>query len=327
MKFLDQVKIYIKAGNGGDGSPSFRREKFIEFGGPDGGDGGKGGSVILKSEQNLNTLIDYRYQQHHKAQRGENGSGQNRTGKGGEDLILKVPLGTQVFEEDNKTLIYDFTKIGEKYVAASGGKGGLGNTRFKSSTNRAPRKFTKGTTGEEFTIWLQLKTIADIGIIGLPNAGKSSLLAAITNANPKIANYQFTTLNPNLGVASYDDKEITIADIPGLIEGAHQGTGLGIQFLKHIERCKSLLHLIDITNENLVQSYNQVKNELQKYSSELTKKKELVVLNKIDLIDKNIVKNIVTDFSKDKKCEVLTLSTLEKNSVSKIKAKLINYAS
>ena len=327
MKFLDQVKIYIKAGSGGDGSPSFRREKFIEFGGPDGGDGGKGGSIILKAEQNLNTLIDYRYQQHHKAQRGENGSGQNRTGKGGEDLILKVPLGTQVFEEDNKTLIYDFTKIGEKYVAASGGKGGLGNTRFKSSTNRAPRKFTKGTTGEEFTIWLQLKTIADIGIIGLPNAGKSSLLAAITNANPKIANYQFTTLNPNLGVASYDDKEITIADIPGLIEGAHQGTGLGIQFLKHIERCKSLLHLIDITNENLVQSYNQVKNELQKYSSELTKKKELVVLNKIDLIDKNIVKNIVTDFSKDKKCEVLTLSTLEKNSVSKIKAKLINYAS
>ena len=327
MKFLDQVKIYIKAGNGGDGSPSFRREKFIEFGGPDGGDGGKGGSVILKSEQNLNTLIDYRYQQHHKAQRGENGSGQNRTGKGGEDLILKVPLGTQVFEEDNKTLIYDFTKIGEKYVAASGGKGGLGNTRFKSSTNRAPRKFTKGTTGEEFTIWLQLKTIADIGIIGLPNAGKSSLLAAITNANPKIANYQFTTLNPNLGVASYDDKEITIADIPGLIEGAHQGTGLGIQFLKHIERCKSLLHLIDITNENLVQSYNQVKNELQKYSLELTKKKELIVLNKIDLIDKNIVENIVADFSKDKKCEVLTLSTLEKNSVSKIKAKLITYAS
>ena len=327
MKFLDQVKIYIKAGNGGDGSPSFRREKYVEYGGPDGGDGGKGGSIILKAEENLNTLIDYRYQQHHKAQRGENGAGQNRTGKGGEDLILKVPLGTQVFEEDNKTLIYDFTKIGEKYVAASGGKGGLGNTRFKSSTNRAPRKFTKGTTGEEFTIWLQLKTIADIGIIGLPNAGKSSLLAAITNANPKIANYQFTTLNPNLGVASYDDKEITIADIPGLIEGAHQGTGLGIQFLKHIERCKSLLHLIDITNENLVQSYNQVKNELQKYSLELTKKKELVVLNKIDLIDKNIVENIVADFSKDKKCEVLTLSTLEKNSVSKIKAKLIDYAS
>ena len=327
MKFLDQVKIYIKAGNGGDGSPSFRREKFIEFGGPDGGDGGKGGSVILKAERNLNTLIDYRYQQHHKAQRGENGSGQNRTGKGGKDLILTVPLGTQVFEEDNKTLIYDFTKIGEKFVVAIGGKGGLGNTRFKSSTNRAPRKYTKGTNGEEFIIWLQLKTIADIGIIGLPNAGKSSLLAAITNANPKIANYQFTTLNPNLGVASYDDNEITLADIPGLIEGAHEGTGLGTQFLKHIERCKSLLHLIDVTNENLLESYNQVKKELQNYSSHLTKKKELIVLNKIDLVDEDILKKKIEDFKKNKKCEVLTLSTLKKSSVSKIKSKLISYAS
>ena len=327
MKFLDQVKIYIKAGNGGDGSPSFRREKFIEFGGPDGGDGGKGGSVILRAEQNLNTLIDYRYQQHHKAQRGENGSGQNCTGKGGEDLILKVPLGTQVFEEDNKTLIYDFTKISEEFVAANGGKGGLGNTRFKSSTNRAPRKYTKGTVGEEFVIWLQLKTIADIGIIGLPNAGKSSLLAAVTNANPKIANYQFTTLNPNLGVATYDNKEITLADIPGLIEGAHEGMGLGTQFLKHIERCKSLLHLIDITNEDLIESYNKVKKELQNYSSELIKKKELVVLNKIDLIDEDVVKKKIEDFSKNRKCEVLTLSTLKKNSVSKIKSKLISYAS
>ena len=327
MKFLDQVKIHVKAGNGGDGSPSFRREKFIEYGGPDGGDGGSGGSVILKSEQNLNTLIDYRYQQHHKAKRGENGSGQNRTGKGGEDLILKVPLGTQVFEEDNKTLIYDFTKIGEKFIAASGGRGGLGNTRFKSSTNRAPRKYTKGTLGEEFTIWLQLKTIADIGIIGLPNAGKSSLLAAITNANPKIANYQFTTLNPNLGVASYDDKEITIADIPGLVEGAHKGTGLGIQFLKHIERCKSLLHMIDVTNDDLKKSYKQIKNELKKYSAKLSKKKELVVLNKVDLIDNNELKKIIKEFSKNTKSEVITLSTLEKRSVSQIKAKLISYAS
>ena len=327
MKFLDQVKIYVKAGNGGDGSPSFRREKFIEYGGPDGGDGGSGGSIILKSEQNLNTLIDYRYQQHHKAKRGENGSGQNRTGKGGENLILKVPLGTQVFEEDNKTLIYDFTKIGEEFIAASGGRGGLGNTRFKSSTNRAPRKYTKGTLGEEFTIWLQLKTIADIGIIGLPNAGKSSLLAAITNANPKIANYQFTTLNPNLGVASYDDKEITIADIPGLVEGAHKGTGLGIQFLKHIERCKSLLHMIDVTNDDLKKSYKQIKNELKKYSAKLSKKKELVVLNKVDLIDNNEVKKIISEFSKNTKSEVITLSTLEKKSVSQIKAKLISYAS
>ena len=327
MKFLDQVKIYIKAGDGGDGSPSFRREKFIEFGGPDGGDGGKGGSVILKAEQNLNTLIDFRYQQHHKAKRGENGAGQNRTGKSGEDLILKVPLGTQVFEEDNKTLIYDFTKISEEFIAAAGGKGGLGNTRFKSSTNRAPRKFTKGTQGEEFTIWLQLKTIADIGIIGLPNAGKSSLLASVTNANPKIANYQFTTLNPNLGVASYDDKEITIADIPGLVEGAHKGTGLGIQFLKHIERCKSLLHLIDITSEDLKKSYQQVKNELKKYSNKLTKKKELIVLNKIDLIDEKEVDHIIKDFKKNTKSEVVAVSTFNKTSVSKIKSKLLNYVS
>ena len=327
MKFLDQIKIYIKAGNGGDGSPSFRREKFIEFGGPDGGDGGKGGSVILKSERNLNTLIDYRYQQHHKAKRGENGMGQNRTGKRGEDLILKVPVGTQVFEEDNKTLIYDFTKAGEEFIAATGGKGGLGNTRFKSSTNRAPKKFTKGTYGEDFIIWLQLKTIADIGIIGLPNAGKSSLLASVTNANPKIANYQFTTLNPNLGVASYDDKEITIADIPGLIEGAHEGTGLGIQFLKHIERCKSLLHLIDITNKDLEKSYNEVKNEIKNYSSDLLKKKELVILNKIDLVDKEIADEIIKKFSKKIKGEILTLSTLDKESVLRIKAKLISYAS
>ena len=327
MKFLDQVKIYLKAGNGGDGSPSFRREKFIEYGGPDGGDGGKGGSIILRAEQNLNTLIDYRYQQHHKAKRGDNGSGQNKTGKSGEDLILKVPLGTQVFEEDNKTLIYDFIKAGEEFVAASGGKGGLGNTRFKSSTNRSPRKFTKGTVGEEFTIWLQLKTIADIGIIGLPNAGKSSLLAAITNANPKVANYHFTTLNPNLGVASYDDKEITIADIPGLVEGAHTGTGLGIQFLKHIERCKSLLHMIDITNEDLKKSYKQIKNELKNYSAKLIKKKELVVLNKTDLIDENKVKKITKDFSKITKSEVIVLSTLKKESISKFKAKLVSYAS
>ena len=327
MKFLDQIKIFIKAGNGGDGSPSFRREKFIEYGGPDGGDGGSGGSVILKSEQSLNTLIDFRYQQHHKAKRGDNGSGQNRTGKSGDDLILKVPLGTQVFEEDNKTLIYDFIKIGEEFVAAAGGKGGLGNTRFKSSTNRAPRKYTKGAIGEEFTIWLQLKTIADIGIIGLPNAGKSSLLAAITNANPKIANYEFTTLNPNLGVANYDDKEVTIADIPGLVEGAHKGTGLGMQFLKHIERCKSLLHMIDITNKDIKKDYKKIKNELKKYSSKLPKKKELVVLNKTDLIDKENIKKIVKEFSKITSSEVILLSTLKKSSVSQIKAKLISYAS
>ena len=327
MKFLDQVKIYIKAGDGGNGSPSFRREKFIEFGGPDGGDGGKGGSVILRSERNLNTLIDYRYQQHHKAERGTDGAGKKRTGRSGKDLFLKVPVGTQVFEEDNKTLIYDFKNEKEEFVAANGGRGGLGNTRFKSSTNRAPRKFTKGTVGEEYVIWLQLKTIADIGIIGLPNSGKSSLLASITGATPKIANYKFTTLNPNLGVAVYDNKEITLADIPGLIEGAHTGIGLGIKFLKHIERCKTLIHLIDITEKNIENLYKQVRNELGKYSKNLLKKDELIVLNKIDLIDKSKLNEKKNKFSKKIKKKVITISTFDKASITKIKSKLIKYAS
>ena len=327
MKFLDQVKIYVKAGNGGSGSPSFRREKFVEFGGPDGGDGGKGGSVILISERNLNTLIDYRYQQHFKAERGKDGSGKNKTGKGGEDLYLKVPLGTQVFEEDNKTLIYDFKSQREEFLVASGGKGGFGNTRFKSSTNRAPKKFTKGGQGEEFWIWLQLKTIADIGIIGLPNAGKSSLLASMTSANPKIANYKFTTINPNLGVASYDDKEITLADIPGLIEGAHKGTGLGIKFLKHIERCKTLLHLIDITENDLFVSYNQVRKELSKYGKDLAKKKEIVVLNKIDLVEEEEKVEKIKKLNSKLKKNIFVMSTMDKKSVSDIKSKLVNYVS
>mgnify|MGYP001239495088 FL=1 len=327
MKFLDQVKIYIKAGNGGSGSPSFRREKFIEFGGPDGGDGGKGGSVILKSERNLNTLIDFRYKQHFKANRGEDGKGKKQTGKGGKDLYLKVPVGTQVFEEDNKTLIYDFKKESEEFVVAIGGKGGLGNTRFKSSTNRAPKKFTKGLLGEEFWIWLQLKTIADVGIIGLPNAGKSSLLASITSATPKIANYRFTTINPNLGVLRYDDKEIILADIPGLIEGAHKGVGLGIKFLKHIERCKTLLHLIDVNNKDLIESYKHVREELSKYSNDLLKKEELIVLNKIDLIDKKKLKNLKENVKKKIKKNILTLSTIDKKSVVDIKTKLIKYVS
>jgi len=327
MKFLDQVKIFVKAGDGGSGSPSFRREKFIEFGGPDGGDGGKGGSVVLKSERNLNTLIDFRYQQHFKAERGGDGSGKNKTGKGGKTLFLKVPIGTQVFEEDNKTVIYDFKKENEEFVVATGGKGGFGNTRFKSSTNRAPKKFTKGVIGEEYWIWLQLKTIADIGIIGLPNAGKSSLLASLTSANPKIANYKFTTLNPNLGVAMYDDKEITLADIPGLIEGAHTGTGLGIKFLKHIERCKTLLHLIDITEEDLVKSYKQVRDELKKYSKDLLKKEELVVFNKIDLIEENQIKKKISIFKEEFDKNVISISTLDKKTISDIKSKLINYVS
>ena len=327
MKFLDQVKIYVKAGDGGSGSPSFRREKFIEFGGPDGGDGGKGGSVMLVSERNLNTLIDFRYQQHFKAERGRDGSGKNKTGRGGENLYLKVPIGTQVFEEDNKTLIFDFKKENEEFVAAIGGKGGFGNTRFKSSTNRAPKKFTKGAIGEEFWIWLQLKTIADIGIIGLPNAGKSSLLASLTSATPKIANYKFTTLNPNLGVAIYDDKEITLADIPGLIEGAHKGTGLGIKFLKHIERCKILLHLIDISEKNLVNSYSQVREEMAKYSSELLKKQEIIVFNKTDLVDEEEKNKKIKEFHEITKKPTFETSTLDKKSVSDIKSKLLNYVS
>ena len=288
MKFLDQVKIYIKAGDGGSGSPSFRREKFIEFGGPDGGDGGKGGSIILKSERNLNTLIDYRYQQHFKAKRGGDGKGKKQTGKGGENLFLKVPLGTQVFEEDNKTLIYDFKKQNEEFVVANGGRGGFGNTRFKSSTNRAPRKFTKGTKGEDFWIWLQLKTIADIGIIGMPNAGKSSLLASITSATPKIANYKFTTLNPNLGVALYDDKEITLADIPGLIEGASEGAGLGIKFLQHISRTGLLLIFVDLYSSDNLEPITQIKllkKELSAYKDDLTQKVSWIICNKIDLLN------------------------------------------
>ena len=323
MKFLDQVKIFVKAGDGGSGSPSFRREKFIEFGGPDGGDGGKGGSVILKSERNLNTLIDYRYQQHFKARRGEDGKGKNQTGKGGKDLFLSVPIGTQVFEEDNKTLIFDFKKEKDEFTVAIGGKGGFGNTKFKSSTNRAPRKFTKGTKGEEFWIWLQLKTIADIGIIGLPNAGKSSLLGSMTSANPKIANYRFTTINPNLGVAIYDDKEITLADIPGLIEGAHTGVGLGIKFLKHVERCKTLLHLIDVSDDDLIKSYKQIRRELGKYSKELLRKKEIIVLNKIDLLSKEDLKIKKKKFEEKLKKKIIELSTLDKKLINKLKISLL----
>ena len=324
MKFLDQVKIFIKAGNGGNGSPSFRREKFIEFGGPDGGDGGRGGSIILIGERNLNTLIDFRYQQHFKAEKGEDGKKKNQTGKNGSDLILKVPIGTQVFEEDNKTLIYDFTEQNQTYVAANGGRGGLGNTKFKSSTNRAPRKTTKGALGEKFCIWLQLKTIADVGIIGLPNAGKSSLLAAMTSAKPKIADYKFTTLNPNLGVSRYDDKEITLADIPGLIEGAHKGTGLGIKFLKHIERCKNILHLIDITEQDLTSCYKQIRKELRKYSQNLLKKKELVVLNKIDLTEKKNIHSKIKELSKKINQKVYAISIKNKAGIVDLKRILIS---
>ena len=323
MKFLDQAKIYIKAGNGGSGSASFRREKFIEFGGPDGGDGGDGGSIILESDRNLNTLIDYRYAQHFKAQHGKPGSKRNKTGANGENLVLKVPLGTQIYEEDNNTLIYDFEKNKEKYLVASGGKGGLGNVRFKSSTNRAPKKKTTGKLGEEFWIWLQLKVIADIGIIGKPNAGKSSLLAALTRAKPKIANYPFTTINPNLGVTYYDGKEVTLADIPGLVEGAHKGIGLGDKFLRHIERCKVLLHLIDLSEIDLVNSYKKIKLELSAYDKKLSTKKEIIFFNKSDLLKSEEIIKKLSEFKKKVKSKYEIISVFSNKDLLKVKKLLI----
>jgi GTPase len=323
MKFLDQAKIYIKAGNGGSGSAHFRREKFVEYGGPDGGDGGNGGSIIIVSDRNLNTLIDFRYAQHFKAEHGHAGSKRNRTGANGKDVILKVPVGTQVYEEDNNTLIYDFTKNNEKYLVAAGGKRGLGNVRFKTSTNRAPKKKTPGKPGEEFWIWFQLKVIADIGIIGKPNAGKSSLLAALTRAKPKIANYPFTTINPNLGVTYYKGKEVTLADIPGLVEGAHKGIGLGDKFLRHIERCKVLLHLIDISEENLVDIYKKIKLELAAYDKTLIKKKEIIIFNKLDLIKKENIDQKLKKFKDKIKKKYEIISVFSNQDIQKIKKLLI----
>jgi len=324
MKFLDQIKIYVNAGDGGSGSASFRREKFIEFGGPDGGDGGNGGSVVLLSDTNLNTLVDFRFQQHFKAERGQNGMGNKKSGKSGDDLILKVPVGTQVFEEDNNSLIEDLKKAGQKIIVAKGGKKGLGNVRFKTSINRAPRKKTNGAKGEKFWIWLQLKVIADVAIIGMPNAGKSSLLSVLTRAKPKIANYPFTTINPNLGVASYSDKEITIADIPGLIEGAHEGIGLGDKFLRHIERCKSLVHLIDITENNILENYLKIRKELSKYSDSLLKKKEIIVFNKTDIINSGEINEKVSFFKKKIKKNIYEISVVQNKGLISLKKILIN---
>ena len=327
MKFLDQAKIYIKAGNGGSGSAHFRREKFVEYGGPDGGDGGDGGSIIIESDRNLNTLIDFRYTQHFKAEHGKAGSKRNRTGANGKDLLLKVPVGTQVYEEDNNTLIFDFTRNKEKYLVAAGGKRGLGNVRFKSSTNRAPKKKTSGKLGEEFWIWFQLKVIADIGIIGKPNAGKSSLLAALTKAKPKIANYPFTTINPNLGVTYYDEKELTLADIPGLVEGAHKGVGLGDKFLRHIERCKVLLHLIDLTEIDLVNSYKKIKLELTNYDKKLGKKKEIIFFNKSDLLESEEIIKKLSIFKKKVKSKYEIISVFSNKDLLKVKKLLIKHVS
>jgi len=327
MKFLDQAKIYIKAGSGGDGCASFRREKYIEFGGPDGGDGGKGGSIIFKSDRNLNTLIDFRYTQHFKAKNGQSGKKKKQTGKKGENLIIKVPVGTQILEEDNNTLIHDFNKSNEILILAEGGMGGVGNVKFKSSTNRAPRKKTVGKKGDDFWIWLQLKIIADVGIIGLPNAGKSSLLSILTKARPKIANYPFTTINPNLGVSFYDDKELTLADIPGLIEGAHQGTGLGYKFLRHIERCKNILHLIDISNKDIFESYMQVKDEIKKFDKKIEKKREIIVLNKTDLLSKEEINNKIEKIKKKINKKILTISVINKSGLNNLKKILIKNVS
>ena len=323
MKFLDQAKIFVEAGYGGSGSASFRREKFVEFGGPDGGDGGNGGSIILVADTNLNTLVDFRFKQHFKAERGQNGMGRKKTGKSGKDLILKVPVGTQIFEEDNNTLIEDLAISEQKIVIANGGRGGLGNVRFKSSTNRSPRKKTEGNKGESFWVWLQLKVIADVGIIGMPNSGKSSLLSVLTSAKPKIANYPFTTINPNLGVATYDNKEITLADIPGLIEGAHEGIGLGDKFLRHIERCKILLHLIDVTEDNLVENYKKIRSELQSYNLSLSKKKEIIYFNKSDLVEKNELNKKIDIFNIKIKKKYKVISIFKKDDIKTIKKVLI----
>ena len=324
MKFLDQAKIYIKAGNGGSGSASFRREKFIEYGGPDGGDGGDGGSIILEAERNLNTLIDYRYRQHFKAENGKPGSKKNKTGSGGKNLVLKVPVGTQIYEEDNNTLIYDLTKNKEKFILASGGNGGLGNTRFKSSTNRAPRKKTDGKKGEEFWIWLQLKVIADVGIIGLPNAGKSSFLSKCTRAKPKIASYPFTTINPNLGVLNIKYKEIILADIPGLIEGSHKGIGLGDKFLRHIERCKALIHLIDVSENDIIGNYLKIRDELSKYDKRILKKKEIIIFNKSDLLDMNKIEKKIKGFKNKIKKDFEITSLVSNQNFEKVKKLILS---
>ena len=284
MKFLDQARVFVISGDGGAGCTSFRKERYIEFGGPDGGNGGRGGDVIALCVDNLNTLIDFRYQQHFKAEKGIHGMGKNRSGAAGDDKILQVPPGTQIFAEDNETLLGDLTRPGQKLVLARGGNGGFGNTHFKSSTNQAPRRHNPGEEGEELTVWLRLKLIADAGLIGLPNAGKSTFLAATSGAKPKIADYPFTTLHPGLGVVRAGDVDFVLADIPGLIEGAHEGAGIGDRFLGHVERCRAILHLIDVTSEDVAADYAIIRGELKAYGAGLDEKPEIVVLTKCDAV-------------------------------------------
>ena len=310
MKFLDTAKIYVASGSGGNGCVGFRREKFIEFGGPDGGDGGRGGDVWVECVENLNTLIDYRYQQHFKAKSGGDGMGQNRAGANGDDIVVKVPPGTQVFAEDNETMIADLMKPGERRLIARGGNGGFGNAHFKSATNQSPTHANPGLAGQELTIWLHLKLIADAGLVGLPNAGKSTFLAAVSAAKPKIANYPFTTLHPNLGVVRAGESSFVLADIPGLIEGAHEGAGLGDKFLGHVERCRVLLHLVDATEEDVGTAYKTVRRELKAYSAELAKKKEIVALSKCDALDAEAIEAKFAELKKATRKTPLILSAV-----------------
>ena len=315
MKFLDEAKVYIQSGAGGNGCVSFRREKFIEFGGPNGGDGGRGGDVIAEAVEGLNTLIDYRYQQHFKAKRGGNGMGKDRHGANGADIILKVPVGTQIYDEDGETLLADLDTLGDKVVLARGGNGGFGNAHFKTSTNRAPRHANPGQPGEERTIRLRLKLIADAGLVGLPNAGKSTFLAAVSAAKPKIADYPFTTLHPQLGVVGVDGREFVLADIPGLIEGAHEGAGLGDRFLGHVERCRVLLHLVDATSEDAGAAYRIVRGELEAYGHELTGKPEIVALSKADAATDEQIKEQIKRLKKASKKTPLVLSAHSRQGV------------
>ncbi|MEX0840953.1 MAG: GTPase ObgE [Xanthobacteraceae bacterium] len=309
MKFLDEAKVYIQSGAGGNGCVSFRREKFIEFGGPNGGDGGRGGDVVAEAVEGLNTLIDYRYQQHFKARPGGHGMGKDRHGAKGADMALKVPAGTQIYDEDGETLLADLTEVGQRVVLARGGNGGFGNTHFKSSTNQAPRHANPGQPGEERTIRLRLKLIADAGLVGLPNAGKSTFLATVTAAKPKIADYPFTTLHPQLGVVRVDDREFVLADLPGLIEGAHEGTGLGDRFLGHTERCRVLLHLVDGTGEDAGKAYETVRHELKAYGHGLTEKPEIVALSKADALTPQARKEQVARLERAAKKTPLILSS------------------
>lgn len=325
MKFLDQAKIYLKSGDGGNGCCAFRREKYIEFGGPNGGNGGRGGDVIFEAVPNLNTLIDFRYRQHFKAERGHHGEGSDCTGAKGQNLIIKVPVGTEIVAEDGETIIKDMMIPYERFTIAKGGDGGFGNAAYKTSTNQAPRRADPGWPGEEMWVWLRLKMIADVGLVGFPNAGKSTFLAAVSGAKPKIADYPFTTLHPNLGIARIDDDEMLIADIPGLIEGAHEGVGLGDRFLRHVERCAVLLHLVDGTEEDVAGRYKAIRKELKLYSKTLAAKHEIVVLNKIDALLPEEVEEKVKALQKAARRKPLTMSGVARTGTKEVLRKLLPY--